>query len=66
VHKITYVFVFIVKIASVTNHGTVIDMRGADITQASIFSYRTLEERIPKPPPAQASTGRGRAPGFDE
>jgi transposase len=26
-------------------------MRGADITQASIFSYRTLEERIPKKHP---------------
>ncbi|MDD2894358.1 MAG: IS5/IS1182 family transposase, partial [Halothiobacillaceae bacterium] len=23
-------------------------MRGADITQAALFSYRTLEERIPK------------------
>lgn len=26
-------------------------MRGADITQASMFSYRTLEERIPKKHP---------------
>jgi len=23
-------------------------MRGADITQAALFSYRTLEQRIPK------------------
>ena len=26
-------------------------MRGADITQAALFSYRTLEQRIPKSHP---------------
>ena len=26
-------------------------MRGADITQAALFSYRTLEERIPSSHP---------------
>lgn len=26
-------------------------MRGADITQAALFSYRTLEEHIPKEHP---------------
>jgi transposase len=45
-----YVVVYIVKIVSITNYGTT-SMRGADITQSSMFSYRTLEERIPKKHP---------------
>ena len=38
-------------------------MRGADITQAALFSYRTLEERIPSSHPAQVAGGRRYDPG---
>jgi hypothetical protein len=45
------VFVCINKIVSVKNYGTDNDIRGAHITQASFFSYRTLEDRITKKQP---------------
>lgn len=32
-------------------------MRGADVTQSAIFSYRTLEERIPRKHPLRKLRG---------